>query len=373
MAGQPAPGRALRVVSLLPSATETLLALRAAAGSSAGSSGRPSASFRLVGVTHECPAAAGARVLTSPKVGGPAEAAAGPAGGDPGPGLDSDGDLDAAHGALGAAMTALFEMQMVQEGANRLLLEFGLGVFRTDLDALRDAAPDVVLTQLQGAGEEDGWAQRLLREHLRRHLGGGSREVRVVHLACGPRLAEVWEEVAAIGAAVGLSAERLLRGCRRRMETCAAMSRGRRRRRVGVLQWLEPLYAAGAWVPEMVALAGGEDVLAGGGAGAGGALTEDGLRAAAPDVLIFSICGKTLAENRDAAARFLARSKGAPRAGKVFCCDGTRCLSVPGPALATSAEALWEMLWEGSEAQVGSAGGFGHRGTWWDSLALAEE
>jgi iron complex transport system substrate-binding protein len=137
---------------------------------------------------------------------------------------------------------------------------------------------------------------------------------------------------------------------------------------VACVQWLQPMLAAGAWVPELVRLAGGEDVA--GSTEHAAPLSEQQLVETAPEVLVFALCGLPLRTSLAAARTALGRMRGAWRdvpalhAGRVAVVDGERVLSRPGPLLVPSLECLAEILHP--EAQR-----FGHEGTLWQWLELA--
>ena len=113
--------------------------------------------------------------------------------------------------------------------------------------------------------------------------------------------------------------------------------------RVACIEWLDPMYAAGHWVPDMVACAGGVDVL--GTAGAPSApVTWARLRAAKPDVLMIMPCGFPIARTRREVAR-LTKQPGwktlpAVKTGRVFLVDGPAYFNRPGPRVIDGIEIL---------------------------------
>jgi len=113
--------------------------------------------------------------------------------------------------------------------------------------------------------------------------------------------------------------------------------------RVACIEWLDPMYAAGHWVPDMVACAGGVDVL--GTAGAPSApVTWARLRAAKPDVLVIMPCGFPIARTRREVAR-LTKQPGwktlpAVKTGRVFLVDGPAYFNRPGPRVIDGIEIL---------------------------------
>lgn len=113
--------------------------------------------------------------------------------------------------------------------------------------------------------------------------------------------------------------------------------------RVACLEWLDPLYAAGHWVPEMVAYAGGVDVLGTAGAPAK-KVTWKQVRAARPDVLILMPCGFSIARTRTELASLTTRTAWktlpAVKSNRVFLVDGPAYFNRPGPRLIDGVEIL---------------------------------
>jgi iron complex transport system substrate-binding protein len=133
---------------------------------------------------------------------------------------------------------------------------------------------------------------------------------------------------------------------------------------VACVEWLDPLMAAGNWVPELVELAGGVNLFGEAGRHAPWMSWEQ-LRAADPDVIVLLPCGFDIART----ARDLPALTGRPgwgelravRSGRVFLTDGNQYFNRPGPRLVESLEILAEVLHPGAFA-------FGHEGSGWRRL-----
>jgi iron complex transport system substrate-binding protein len=112
------------------------------------------------------------------------------------------------------------------------------------------------------------------------------------------------------------------------------------RPRVAVLEWTDPVYAAGHWVPDMVRRAGGIDVLATAGEHSRVCSVEE-VRAAAPDLLLFAPCGFPLARAVDEAHATLARPEWEWARGlRLAAMDGNAFTSRPGPRLVDGIEVM---------------------------------
>ena len=190
--------------------------------------------------------------------------------------------------------------------------------------------------------------------------------MRIVSLAPA-RLDDVFADIERVGAALGVAArgKSVVAALRARLAALAARTRDLPRPdlppSVACIEWLDPLMAAGNWVPELVELAGGRNLF-----GATGEhspwLEWEVVRAADPDVIVAMPCGFDLARTRGEMTA-LERLPGwdalrAVRAGRVAVVDGHQYFNRPGPRLVESAEILAEILHPGVLR-------FGHRGEGW--------
>ncbi len=285
----------MRVVSLLPSLTEIVCAL--------------GARDCLVGRSHECdhPAGVGSLpVLTAPKF-------------EP---EGSSREID----------------DRVKDVVRR-----GLSVYAVDAERLRELRPDWVLTQDQcevcAASLSD--VEAALREWT-----GGAPQV----LSTAPAtLAEVWAQIREIGRALGREsrAAALLAELNERVTTVGERTGACARPSVACVEWVDPLMSAGNWMPELVALAGGENLFGTAGAHSPWLAWED-LRAADPEVLVVLPCGfdlpRTLEELPTLRALPGWAGLRAVRDGRVYFTDGNQYFNRPGPRLADSLEILAGML-----------------------------
>jgi len=279
-----------RVVSLLPAATEIVCALGARRW--------------LVGVSHECDYPADIRGL--PRVTRTTLQASG-----------SSAEIDAAVAQASRA---------------------GEPAITVERELLQQLAPDVVIGQAVCDVCAVGMAD------LAGAVAGLTAQPVTVTLHAHT-LTGVFDDIRRVGAALDLAAEaeEPIAGLQSRLQRLAPKSSGRPRPRVLVLEWLDPPYVAGHWVPELVAAAGGEDVGAQPGTRSV-AIPWRELRALAPDVVVIAPCGfdvrrafEELSEVRDQdALKLLAR-----RVGFV---DGNAYTSRPGPRLVDAAEQLANVI-----------------------------
>jgi iron complex transport system substrate-binding protein len=152
-------------------------------------------------------------------------------------------------------------------------------------------------------------------------------------LADLPRLAQAAE--------VGTAGQALAEQAAARIEAVERAVAGAPRPRVAALEWLDPLFAAGHWVPEMIQVAGGVDVLGKPGQKSR-TLTWDDLEASRPEVIVSMPCGYDTARAAEetSAAREQLAALGAP----AFAVDASAYFSRPGPRLIDGIELLAHIL-----------------------------
>ncbi len=240
----------------------------------------------------------------------------------------------------------------------KAILAEGLAVYRVDAEALRALAPDVIVTQ-----DQCEVCAVSLSDVQAAVCDWTGHEADIV--SCRPdSLAEVWSDIRRVGDALGVPAraDALVASLQARMNAiAAAASRQPARPRVALIEWLDPLMAAGNWMPELVDMAGGVNLF--GEAGKHSPwMTWEELRAADPDVIITLPCGMDIEATLRDFGSFTARpgfsELKALRNGSIYVCDGNQYFNRPGPRLAESLEILAEILHP-------QAFDFGHRGRGW--------
>ena len=227
----------MRICSLLPSATEILYAL------GLGDS--------VVGVTHECdypPEAAKKPPLIRPRV-----------------------DPQASPAAIDREVTELVSR--------------GESIYAVDAELLASLAPDLIITQdlchVCAASPED----------LATALTRFSKRPKILSLT-PHSLADVWEDIRKIGEATGRrrDAQGLAITLAQRVAAIEMKVAAAPRPRVLCLEWMDPFYIAGHWVPEMVVKAGGEDVLGRAGEPSFRATAEQ-IAETAAEIIVVMPCG----------------------------------------------------------------------------------
>jgi len=288
----------MRIVSLLPSSTEILFAL------GLGDS--------VVGVTHEC-------------------------------------DFPAEAATKTVVVTSRIPKNASAAEIDRLVREFsarGESIYHVDPAVLHELQPDLIVTQdlchVCAASPGD----------LKAALETLPRQPRVLSL--NPHsLADIWDDIRAVGAETDrmFEADMLVKQRRSQVERIARESRTLGASslvpRVACLEWLDPFYNAGHWVPEMVAAAGGFDVLSRAGEPSV-RVTWEQIFAAQPDFIFIMPCGYDLekAEAEFAQMKLPAQWNELPavKNGNVFVTDANSYFSRPGPRLSEGVAILASAL-----------------------------
>jgi iron complex transport system substrate-binding protein len=155
----------------------------------------------------------------------------------------------------------------------------------------------------------------------------------------------VLDSIAAVGQRAGAPdrAARLVSGLRGRLDRIAAAVAGLRRPRVAVIEWVDPPFTAGHWIPDLVSAAGGQPVAARPGARSVPG-TWAAVAAEAPEIVIVAPCGYDL---QGAAAQACSVSQALPGL-PVWAIDANAMVVRPGPRLVDGVEAIASILHPGS-------------------------
>jgi iron complex transport system substrate-binding protein len=217
----------------------------------------------------------------------------------------------------------------------------GCSLYELAEEEIRALAPDVIVTQAV-------CEVCAVSEHDVRALAARLRPAPRVVTLSATTLDGIFRDVATVADALGL-AERwqaLSRALEARLAAVHRTLKAARahRPRVAVVEWTDPIYVAGHWVPEMVYRAGGADALATAGEPSR-AVGVDALAAADPNVVVIAPCGYTLPRAIDEAQELLGRDEWQWLRGRaVFALDAAALVSRPAPRVVDGVEALARMF-----------------------------
>jgi iron complex transport system substrate-binding protein len=302
----------LRLVSLLPSATEIIACLGLV--------------DRLVGISHECdypPEIKDRQICTSARLST----------------TQSSGEIHQEVDKLLAAAMSIYEI---------------------DLDALAKLQPTHIITQDQcdvcavSFPEVEKAVAKLTNSHPQ-----------IISLQ-PDTIADVWADIQRVGETLDVDWQPIVSALRSRVQSCRTQCENLRANppKVACIEWTDPLMLAGNWIPELVEIAGGKPI--GGVTGQHSPrISWDDLVAADPDTVIFMPCGFDLDRTRIEAQPLTQHPQWqnlqAVKQGRVYITDGNAYFNRPGPRLVESLEILTEIL----NPQVSN---YGHHGTGWAKL-----
>ena len=288
----------MRIVSFLPSATEMAFALGLADS--------------IVGITHECdyPPAAKSKPVVVRNV--------------------------------------LPLERMTQSEIDRAVAERmrdGLSLYQIDEQLLRDLAPDIILTQnlCQVCAPSGNEVTQVLKAL--------PKSPQILWLT-PQSLNGIFDNIRELGAATDRVAEAdaLINNCKLRLKKLQERTSSvTYKPRVFCMEWLDPVYASGHWVPELVKIAGGVDDLARDG-GESVRISWDDLAAWAPEVLVIMPCGFNLQQTMKQVWSVFGRQSSvffdlpAVRNGRVYAVDANSYFARPGPRVVEGAELLARLI-----------------------------
>ena len=221
------------------------------------------------------------------------------------------------------------------DAAVRARVAGGLDLYQLDDAALRRCAPDLILTQdlcrvcAVASGDVDAALTRI------------DCDAHVLQLE-PTTLDEVLTSIITIARAAGVAerGQRYVATLRERLAVVEKLVASRQRRRVFVLEWIDPPFGAGHWVPDVVNRAGGEAVLARAGERST-TVSFDEIAAASPEVVLVAPCGFNLAECERQAHEVL---DALPVHCEVWAIDADAVMVRPGPRLVEGVEAVAGLL-----------------------------
>jgi iron complex transport system substrate-binding protein len=208
----------------------------------------------------------------------------------------------------------------------------GQSLYAIDEELLRELAPDLILTQnlCQVCAPSGNEVSQVLKAL--------TKSPQILWLT-PQSLNEIFDNVRELGAATGRTAEAdaLVNNCQNRLETLAKRTEDARRPRVFCMEWLDPVYASGHWVPELVKIAGGIDEL-GRERGESVRISWDEIAAWAPEVLVLMPCGFNLEQTMKQVWSVFGRKTSSPffdlpavRNNRVYAVDANSYYARPGP------------------------------------------
>src|ERR1041385_7378102 len=220
----------------------------------------------------------------------------------------------------------------------------GQSLYQIDEELLRRLAPDLILTQdlCQVCAPSGNEVSQVLK---------ALPQAPQILWLTPQSLDEIFENVRDLGAATDrtAAADTLISDCRRRLRALSERTANVPRPKVFCMEWLDPVYASGHWVPELVKIAGGIDEL-GRERGESVRVSWDEIVAWAPEVLVIMPCGFNLQQTMKQIWSVFGYKNSsfydlpAVRNGRVYAVDANSYFARPGPRVVEGAELLARLI-----------------------------
>lgn len=254
------------------------------------------------------------------------------------------------HPSTVLSLPPLTEPKFPTDGASaqideriREILRSALSVYRVYPEKLDAVRPDVIITQSQC--QVCAVSQRDVDEAVAQLVAS---KPKVVSLSPNS-LDDIWRDIRAVADAlkVGERGEKLVAELQSKMAAIANRSASLPRRSIACIEWIEPLMAAGNWMPSLCDMAGA-DALFGEANRHSPWMEYRDLQARDPDIIVVLPCGFDIPRTRSEMAALTARpgwqNLRAVQAGEVYLADGNQYFNRPGPRIVESLEILAEIV-----------------------------
>ena len=237
------------------------------------------------------------------------------------------------------------------------ILQEALSVYRIDEGKLAELNPDLIITQSQC----DVCAVSLsdVENAVRKVLG---KKPRIVSLEPN-QLSDIWNDIKKVASALKVEKKGglIISELRERIKNLRKMAQELEKRTVACIEWIDPLMAAGNWMPELVELAGGINLFGSKGKHSPWMEFEDLIKRD-PDVIIVMPCGYNIDKTKREMGTLRKMSEWdnlkAVQNSDVYLTDGNQYFNRPGPRLVESLEILLEILYDDKFD-------FGHKNIGW--------
>jgi len=234
--------------------------------------------------------------------------------------------------------------EQIHEQIN-VILEKSLSVYKVDIEKLKKLNPDFIVTQshCEVCAVSFSEVERIAKEHL-------GNNTKIISLQPNT-LKEVFDDIKRVAKDLGVVSDnnnQLIKNLETRLKNIKNKTEKYKKPKIACIEWINPLMAAGNWIPEMVHFAGGEDIF--------GKIGKDShwiefneIKKQNPDIIIFIPCGFDLKKTNDE-AEYLLNSDTlwhdlkAFKDKKLFITDGNQYFNRPGPRLIESLEIFAEII-----------------------------
>ena len=225
------------------------------------------------------------------------------------------------------------------------ILENSLSVYKVDIKELKKLEPDIVVTQAhcEVCAVSLSEVEKIVTKHL-------NEKTKIISLQPNT-LSEVFDNIRKVAKGLNLdqkTSENLIKPLEQRVKNIQIKSLKQKKRTVACIEWIEPLMAAGNWIPEMVKISGGEDIFGKSGKDSHW-IRFDEIKSYDPEIIIFLPCGYNIEKTKDEVENLLIKENKwsnlkAFKDKEFFVVDGNQFFNRPGPRLVESLEIFAEII-----------------------------
>tara|TARA_B100000795_G_C22787708_1_gene435375 strand:+ start:1248 stop:2177 length:930 start_codon:yes stop_codon:yes gene_type:complete len=226
-----------------------------------------------------------------------------------------------------------------------VILEKSLSVYTVDIEKLKKLNPDFIVTQAhcEVCAVSLSEVEHIAKEHL-------GKNTKIISLQPNT-LNEVFDDIRRVARDLGINNDNnngLIKDLETRLQNIKNKTARYKRPKIACIEWIDPLMAAGNWIPEMVQISGGEDVFGKKGKDSHW-IKFDEIKKFNPDIVIFIPCGFDIKKTNEEVKNLLKldtpwHDLKAFKDKKIFITDGNQYFNRPGPRLIESLEIFAEII-----------------------------
>jgi len=226
-----------------------------------------------------------------------------------------------------------------------IILEKSLSVYKVDIEKLKKLNPDFIVTQAhcEVCAVSFSEVQSIAKEHL-------GKNTKIISLQPNS-LKEVFDDIRRVAKDLRVNNDdndQLIKNLETRLKSIKNKTEKNKKPKIACIEWIDPLMAAGNWIPEMVHISGGVDIFGKKGKDSHW-IKFDEIKKHNPDVIIFIPCGFDLKKTNNEVKNLLKSNTQwhdlkAFKDKKLFITDGNQYFNRPGPRLIESLEIFAEII-----------------------------
>ncbi len=225
------------------------------------------------------------------------------------------------------------------------ILENSLSVYKVDVSELKKLNPDVVVTQAHCEVCAVSFSE--VEEIVTNHL---NKDTKIISLQPNT-LDDVFNDIKRVAKGLNIdeiTTKNLIKPLEERIENIQTKSLKKKRRTIACIEWIDPLMAAGNWIPEMVKISGGEDIFGKSGKDSHW-VKFDEIQKYNPEIIIFLPCGYNIEKTKKEVENLFTQKKkwnalNAFLNKEIYIVDGNQFFNRPGPRLVESVEIFAEII-----------------------------